>query len=238
MSTRIACACGVELNTSRVIWDIIEYNYRIHDIREVTDDFSQLIRVRRWYVGIRVYIIVAPLLKYQQLNIDIYWRLTMKTSKKVLSSIVLVLAILGIIATPVLADPRSLECNGASECRINVLQGVPNNYPAGAPFFIIHSAGEFPPNPPAAGNMGFALELDGVYVTPNWSEHSAVPLDHNPDVVIILSTSAFNFPQGLPAGRHTFTGHWYWMCLNSDPECKNPSVRIDRIVETLTVTFR
>jgi hypothetical protein len=163
----------------------------------------------------------------------------MKPSRKVLLSIVGVIAILVTLATPVLADPRYLECDGASECRINILQGWPNNYPAGEPFFIIHSALEYPLDlPPAVGNMGFALELDGRYVKPDWRYHEAIPLDHDPDPVVIISGSAFNFPQGLPAGRHTFTGHWYWMCLKSDPGCKNPSERVDGIVETLTVTFR
>jgi hypothetical protein len=161
----------------------------------------------------------------------------MKTSGKLIIITVITLAIVLILATPAMADPRTLVCDGAPECQINVLQGTPLAYPAGEPFFIIHSTQNPTDWPPiATGLMGFALEVDGVYVEPSWNFKQGIGAWVDPPPNLIVSGSAFNFPQGLSAGEHTFTGHWYTACL---PQfgCETPVDKVEFGTAELTVTF-
>jgi len=165
----------------------------------------------------------------------------MKTSKKMLVVVVLVLALLLIITTPVMAD-RSLVCEGDDACRINLLSGTPTEYTAGAPFFVLHGTGMAPSEdkPVSVDHMGFALEVDGVYVEPDWVSHFATSAregygNH------VYSLMAFNFPQGLSAGVHTFTGHWYVGCAPRMEEggwCVDHMHPTDWNVITMTVVFK
>jgi hypothetical protein len=160
----------------------------------------------------------------------------MKTYGKLIIITVMALAILLILATPAMADPRTLVCDGAPECQINVLQG-PETYPAGEPFFIIHNVQITTDWAPiAAGFMGFALEVDGVYVEPSWNFKGGAGAAFDPPPNLIFSGSAFNFPQGLPTGEHTFTGHWYAACLPQF-DCETPAKQVEFHTAELTVTF-
>ncbi len=163
----------------------------------------------------------------------------MKETKKILSTIIVILAITLILATPALADQRTLVCDGADECRIHIILGEPATYPAGEPFYIFHSAGYLPPNdlPVATGHMGFALEVDGEYIEPDWDFKGATGVVDG--VNTIWSGSVFNFPEGLDPGPHTFTGHWYSACLYlADPvSCETPMEPVDFSVRDLVVIF-
>lgn len=142
-------------------------------------------------------------------------------------SFALVVALVLVLATTALADPRTLVGE-----RINVLEGTPTVFLAGEPFFIIHAAVMEPPNdtPVASGHMGFALEVDGEYIEADWDFRGGC----GPECVV--SGSAFNFPQGM-AGTHTFTGHWYQVCLISGGPCENPMAPVDFTTAELTVIF-
>ena len=157
----------------------------------------------------------------------------MKRSKKVFSITIVLLVMLFVLATPALADPRQLVGE-----RINVNLGDPTEYPADTPFFVIHGSGTDAPGatPIAAGHMGFALEVDGEYVEADWDYRSGNSArEGGPNIV--WSGSAFNFPDGLPAGEHTFIGHWYVRCLHTESPCENPMDPVDFEVHPLTVNF-
>jgi hypothetical protein len=160
----------------------------------------------------------------------------MKKSKKLLVAAIVVLAVLLILATPTLADKRTLVCDGAPECKINIFAG-PTQYPAGEPFYIQHGQGLWPPDdaPIASGHAGFALEVDGVYVEPDWDERYATGANVY-GFPIVWQVSAFNFPDGM-TGTHTFTGHWYVACLTTEGQCENPMDPIDWFTSVLTVEF-
>ena len=161
----------------------------------------------------------------------------MKRSKKLLIAAIVALAVLLILAIPALADQRYLVCDWAEECQINILHGTPTEYPAGEPFYIIHGGGGAVPDgaPIAAGHMGFALEVDGVYVESDWDYRGASSAsDGRPNM--IWSGSAFNFPEGM-TGPHIFTGHWYTACQSTDGPCENPMDPVDFITLDLTVEF-
>lgn len=161
----------------------------------------------------------------------------MKMSKKLLAITIVVIAVLLVLAAPALADQKILVCDGAPECRINVLDGVPTQYPAGQPFYIRHGQGLWPPDeaPIASGHAGFALEVDGVYVEPDWSERGAISATVYGSAVV-WQLSVFNFPDGM-TGTHQFTGHWYVACLATDGPCENPMDPVDWNTEVLTVEF-
>ena len=120
------------------------------------------------------------------------------------------------------------------------MYGIPTEYPAGEPFFIMHGNGNTPSIdlPVAAGHMGFALQVDGVYVEPDWVSRSASSAREG-EGNAVFSIMAFNFPQGLPAGVHTFTGHWYVGCAPQWEGCEGykPMAPYDYFVNTITVTF-
>jgi hypothetical protein len=161
----------------------------------------------------------------------------MKTSRRIILITVIALAILLILATPAMADPRMLVCYGDPDCRINVLQGTPEAYPAGEPFFIIHNVYVYTGVVPVANGLsGFALEVDGVYVEPSWNFKGGGGWPADPPPNFVASGSAFNFPQGLSAGEHTFIGHWYVACLPQDG-CEPPVKQIEFGTAELTVTF-
>ena len=161
----------------------------------------------------------------------------MKTSKKVFVTAVVVLAILLILTTPAMAD-RYFVCDGAQECRINIAARTPHVYPAGEPFFIFHASGDDPPTnvPIAAGHMGFALEVDGVFAVPDWGVRSSWWSDSGEHYV--FSNAAFNFPDGLPAGKHTFIGHWYAPCAATGSVCENPMDPVEYWTVKLNVNFQ
>ena len=154
----------------------------------------------------------------------------MKTSKKLLIATIMVLSLLLILAAPVLADPH-----GVVGDRINILAGTPLEYPAGERFHIYHASGT-DTSLVAAGHMGFALQVDGNYVEPDFDYHfSTSARDGNPTTV--FSGSTFNFPEGLPAGSHTFSGHWYTSCKNAGGTCDKTMDPVDFEFHELTVNF-
>ncbi len=161
----------------------------------------------------------------------------MKTSGKLIIITVMVLAILLILVTPAMADPRMLVCYGDPECRINVLAGGPTTYSAGEPFFIIHNIYIYTGEAPIANGLsGFALEVDGAYMEPSWNFKGGAGWQADPPPNYVVSGSAFNFPQGLSAGAHTFIGHWYEACLPQDG-CEPPVDKVEIGSAELTVIF-
>lgn len=163
----------------------------------------------------------------------------MKTSKKLFIVASVVLATLLILVSPVLADPRSLVCNGDDACRFNFFDYDPQEgveYPAGQPFFIFHGTCNTPSEDRIGlGHAGFALQLDDEYISPDWISHGATS-NRKQGWNWVCSFSAFNFPEGLQ-GEHTLTGHWYTGCYPITEICTTPIQPIVTYSRQLNVKF-
>jgi hypothetical protein len=92
----------------------------------------------------------------------------MKASKNRLTAVLLALIVTLVLATPVLADPIVLVGE-----RFDIVSGEPTEYPAGDPFYIPHAGCmEVAQHMPiVAGKMGFALEVDGKPIEPDFDYH-------------------------------------------------------------------
>ena len=162
----------------------------------------------------------------------------MKASKSIFVITILVLAVLLFLASPAMADRKAVVCNGDPACRINILEATPTTYQAGAPFFIRHGSYINAPNqaPIGAGHLGFSLEVDGAYVEPDFVDHfPTTPQGGEGNYIYVLMY--YNFPQGLSAGSHAFTGHWYFRCWPKGEGCEQPMKEEYWPPETLTVEF-
>lgn len=162
----------------------------------------------------------------------------MKTSKRIFVITVAVFAVLLILTSPALAGQKTLVCDGAAACQINIMNATPTEYPAGEPFYIQHGAGLAPPEdvPIGVGHNGFALEVDGAYVEPDYVEHIRTTGGDGGEYYI-FTVMNYNFLQGLPVGEHTFTGYWYWGCWPKGEWCEHPLDETVYWEETLTVNF-
>jgi hypothetical protein len=162
------------------------------------------------------------------------------------TTIVSALAVLGLLATALPAAGGKPEPVGA---RINVLTGTPLSFPAGAPFHIRHGwiLGRGPEGEPtpgtgqAHGAASFGLDVDGVPQDVDFAIHEAdpqAPLGFAPSFNWV-----FNFQDGLPAGAHALTGHWYLACgqarlfTGSSETCELPNETVEVGALTRTVTF-
>jgi hypothetical protein len=157
----------------------------------------------------------------------------MKRSQKLFTTIV-VLALLSVLVTPVMANPIIVTGE-----RIDLLADYPIvEYPANTEFWILHLTRlEAPGDTPiAAGHMGFNLQIDGVYVElyRDVTGPSSAK-DGRPNTV--ASGSVFIFPEGLPAGEHTFTGRWYAACITEGGPCEHPMDPVEIGTVELTITF-
>ena len=117
---------------------------------------------------------------------------------------VVALAALLVFTLPSAAVPR--ERTGE---RINVLLGTPTTFPANQPFHVAHGWILLPHNedsPQTIGKYAFGLEVDGQTVEPDYVDRWVKESDHT------LRQWVYNFPDGLSAGTHTFSGYFTGPC--------------------------
>ena len=91
----------------------------------------------------------------------------------------------------------------------------------------------------APGHTSFVLEVDHVIVPVSYWERSYVKVD---GVFYSLTDFIHNFEDGLPAGMHHFTGHWYLPCkvlleLGWTDECEYPNADIEWDQMDMVVEF-
>ena len=148
-----------------------------------------------------------------------------------LVTMLLILALLS-MATPATAAPKEPVGD-----RIGVYYGGSMEFPAGAPFHILHgwilsSAGD------ANGIYDFELEVDGV---PRKKDFKMFWIESG-DPDILQRRWVHNFPNGM-TGTHTFTGHWFSPCQPAVDNgiypgpCATPNEKVETLTQTLTVTF-
>ena len=150
--------------------------------------------------------------------------------KKSFIVLLLVLFVVSVFApgSVALADSPHLRLGD----RFNLFSATPTEYLANQPFHFAH--GTFDDR--AMGRFDFILEVDGVEVEPSYVERTG-----SPEGVLFLRV--FNFPDGLPAGTYSFTGHWLGQCklmveqgVYAGP-CQNSGEQVIVATETLTVEF-
>jgi len=119
--------------------------------------------------------------------------------RRFLFLLVCLAALAAAAAAPVAAN--SVPTTGT---RINLF-AAPATFPAGTPFYVEHGTG----CEPSAGDKisdclnpdtHFDLYLDGVL------QPSSLDIENSPGTSLKLNLT--NYPDGLPAGRHTFVGVW------------------------------
>jgi hypothetical protein len=149
------------------------------------------------------------------------------------------LVFLVIISLLLATAPAAAKQKGLVGERIDIYSGTPTVYAADTPFHIYHTWWAWSPIDTPIGLYDFQLELDGVFIEEDFVarfvDSSELPLSHYLNWV-------FNFPNGLPEGTHTFTGHWFSSCkvlikYGFPVECSTPSEYFETQTISLEVTF-
>lgn len=146
-------------------------------------------------------------------------------------SLMLVVSLLA-ISTPAMAGPMAPVGDRIS------MYGWPTEFAAGAPFNIRHGWVQSSTDE-GIGVFDFRLDVDGVPqpLSYRWFYSES----GNPDSLYRIFV--YNFPDGLPAGSHTFTGHWIAPCqyavdfLEYTGTCTTPNAPVETYSRTHTVTF-
>jgi hypothetical protein len=129
---------------------------------------------------------------------------------------------------------------------INLLIGEPTGLAAGEAFHIAHgwstedTEPACPPPPAPIGSFDFHLEVDGVLREADGIEQTVGGSDGCLEFTLVW---VHNFPDGLAAGTHTFTGRWFAPCqfavdrgLYPGP-CPSPVTKVEVETIDLTVNF-
>ena len=114
----------------------------------------------------------------------------------------------------------------------------PATFPADTPFHVIHGWGIGPLPMTSPGHFSFELDLDGVPQASNLV-NTGVGLTGGPLVRLFLT----NYPDGLPAGDHVFTGRFLAPCdtavavFGFPGPCPQPNAEVVVLTLTIPVTF-
>jgi hypothetical protein len=151
-------------------------------------------------------------------------------------TVILLVLILFVITTPVAAKARVLV---GERVHLGVSGGDPTTeFPADEPFHILHGW-RLESGTKRINLYNFELDVDGVRVEEDfifrWSEPE--------DLKYLNIGWAYNFPDGMAAGEHVFTGHWYGPCQplvdNGDYEgpCAQPNEVVEALMLEIQITF-
>ena len=152
---------------------------------------------------------------------------------------------LAALSVLVLGAPAGATNGEPVGARINLRTGTPTTYPANTAFNIRHGWFTGAISPAAAlGIYDFKLDVDGVPRGADFIVREAVPpfVVDSDDAVLVLNW-VFNFPDGMTAGTHTFTGHWIAPCQTAvefagyPGPCATPTAPVETETHSLTVTF-
>ena len=153
----------------------------------------------------------------------------------------LVSSLLSIMLISLLSSPSTaLAAKIRTGDQFNLFSSTPTTFQSGAPFHFAHGWRMLLPLDRSLGQYLFQLDVDGVEVEESFLDRSYIDdsLSTGPLFLWVI-----NFPDGLPAGIHTFTGHWSAPCqplvdagLYPGP-CANPTEVIEAMTMSMTVEF-
>ena len=155
----------------------------------------------------------------------------MLKNKKWIFLVVLVAALLIVL-------PTQAKGNDPTGERLSLIL-PPANFPAGEPFHVVHGWYLAPSDENPIGLWSFELYVDDVLLKPDFNTTAVVWYEPT----ILLVGPLFNFPEGMDAGVHTFTGHWYAPCSVVvdygwyPGPCSTPNAKIETDTTSVTVEF-
>lgn len=134
---------------------------------------------------------------------------------------------------------------------VSIKAGTPGSIPAGQPFHIKHGWSLILPDDGPPGRHDFRLEVDGTDVEEDFVLRtvSFAPPPYNATLMRSPEAShgenpqgqrgvtwswVHNFPDGMPEGNVTFTGHWFAPCQDS---CDRRNEMVEVFTLSHTVNF-
>lgn len=137
------------------------------------------------------------------------------------------------------AAPAAAETKETVGERINLVDQTPTQLVADTPFHIYHGWWVWAPVDTPIGRYDFQLDINGVIQKEDFV-YRYVDSSDKPES--LYRDWVFNFPDGLPEGTYTFTGHWFAPCrvvqeYGYPVTCPTPNDKLEVITESLTVTF-
>ena len=147
--------------------------------------------------------------------------------------ILLVIALL-LVAVPVAAKTKDTVGE-----QFDISEGFPTEYAAETPFHIRNGWGAWSPDDAPIGIYDFQLDVDGVFIEEDFVDRY---VDSSEKPTMHWLEWVFNFPDGLSAGTHTFTGHWFAPCrvvqeYGYPVTCPLPNYKLEVYTIPLEVTF-
>jgi hypothetical protein len=145
---------------------------------------------------------------------------------------VFLIVVLLAAVTPVAADQKVPVGE-----RIRIYDGA-MTFTAGTPFNIRHGWIQ-PSTDEAIGVFDFTLDVNGV---PQREAFKWFYVQSG-DTDMLTRLIVYNFPEGMPIGTYTFTGHWYAPCqyamdwLGYPGPCATPNAKVETNTRSLVVTF-
>ena len=119
--------------------------------------------------------------------------------------------------------------------RLNLLAN-PTAFAANSAFHVKHGFALAADQDPSVGLYSFKLDVDGTPRALDFVQRFVVTIDGQDYLVRFWG---FNFAAGLPAGAHTFVGHWFGPC-GPNRVCgpgQQPNTIVELDTQSRTVTF-
>jgi hypothetical protein len=145
--------------------------------------------------------------------------------------------VVALIALPGAGMAQQVTTTGPA---FNIFTGHPTDYAAGASFHFLLGWDRIPPETTdAIGKFSWSLDVDGVQRGPDFHVYGPSPLDP----ATLARAWVWNFPNGLPAGVHTFVARGFTPCyfavasLGYAGTCSNPNDVVEAAMFSMTVTF-
>jgi len=121
--------------------------------------------------------------------------------------------------------------------RVNIVVGVPATLPADTAFHVLHGWGIQTNLVTGVGAADFRLDVDGIELG------AGKLVNTTPAPGIVSKLWLYNFEDGLPAGPHVLTGHWFLPCEPAVASglyggiCETPNAPVEVITISLPITF-
>jgi hypothetical protein len=142
--------------------------------------------------------------------------------------------VLSVVTLASTAQAQQITTTGPA---FNIFTGNPTTFAAGAPFHFLLGWEQLSTD--AIGKFSWSLDVDGTPRAPDFHQFGPSPVDPNTQVRAWF----WNFPDGMPAGTHTFTAHGFTPCylavasFGYTGTCSNPNEVVEATTLSMTVNF-